>query len=101
MDEHQKFISQVKPLFHQLRKLHQNIAFQLKQNTPNLDSIKYYSNQIGQIHAKLTYLEAKEFIALEKICTPQQRQKLFQLYSSRFRKNNRQTRKHLNKNLVR
>ena len=93
MNEHLKFISKVKPLFHQLRQLHKNIALQLKQPEPNLDSIKYYSDKVGEIHAKLTYLEATEFLALEKICTPKQRKKLYQLYSSRFAKHNRHPRR--------
>ncbi len=97
MNEHRKFIVQVKPLFRQLQQLHQNLALQLKRPNPDLDSIKYYSEKIGQVHSQLTYLEAKEFIALAKICTPQQRQKLYQLYTNRFRRYGRLARKYRTK----
>ncbi len=84
MNIHQNYIRKIRPIFRQIRQINDSIGLILQQNPPNFDKIKRLSHRKAQLIENLTLLQAHEFYELSQICTPQQRQILYQLYKHRY-----------------
>ncbi len=78
--EHQKFLAKVRPLIADLHLYREKIDQELAKPNPSMAKIRRYSRRIGKIHEKLSIVQSEYYIALAKLCTPEQRQKLYEIY---------------------
>ena len=84
MNIHRRYLQKIRPILRQIRQTNDSIGFILLQNPQNFEKIKALAHHKAVLIEKLTLLQAQEFIELSKICTPQQRKILFQIYSRRY-----------------
>ncbi len=84
MTIHRNYLRKIRPILRQIRQTNDSIGILLLQNPQNTGQIKALAHRKAVLIEKLTLLQAQEFIELSKICTPQQRQLLFQIYKRSY-----------------
>ncbi len=80
LEEHRKFIAKIRPLIADLHRYRELIDLELAKDHPSMAKIRRYSRKIGKIHEQLSMVQSEYYIALAKLCTPAQKQKLYEIY---------------------
>ena len=62
---------------------------ELAKDDADIQELNKISDEIGLLHAELKKLSVKHYINMKEICTPEQQEKLYQMFKAMFKKESR------------